>query len=117
MSTLDDDIARIAALRGRPAAHYADRSQFIDRPKLTRDHVERLFLPTAATRDEMRALDRLPQASREFVRDCPHPLNTLAWEGLLQNFPEADLIAAARNRITWPSLTTNRSSPRSSRRR
>lgn len=119
MASLDDDIARIAALRGRKASDYADPSKFVAKPQLRRDHVEHLFLPTGSPRDEMRALDRLPPASREFVRDCPHPLNTLAWEGLLANFPEADIIAAARSRTRWPSiaLTPNPSLRRSRRRR
>lgn len=113
--SLDDDIARIAALRGRKASDYADPERFVARPQLTPAHVANVFRMSPNGVDDIRAWDRLPSASREFIRESPRPINALVWAGLLANFAEPDLIATARSMIKWPSPPPSRPSRRSRR--
>lgn len=101
--SLKDDIARVAALRGRSAADYADPNRF--RPRLTPAAAVQVFRMGMDGVADALAFDRLPEASRTFLRECPQPINARLWEGLLATFAESDIIAAVRSLVTWPSTS------------
>lgn len=111
--SLDADIARIAALRGRKASDYANPPS---KPKPRREHVERIFHMGPDGKTDVLAVDALPAASRAFLRESPRQINALIWADLLANYAETDLIEAARSMIRWPSPPPP-SSPRSRHRR
>jgi hypothetical protein len=94
MSSLEDDIARIAALRGRRAEDYTDVAVARRHP-LPGATLATIEKPGPGAADDVEACDRLPPRSREFIRNHPHALNARAWEGaLLSGFSEEQIIRA-----------------------
>lgn len=98
MTELDDDIARIAALRGRKAEDYAPEAVAQRRRVVpTARAIAALFHPTESERNNLDLTDALPEASRLFLRECPLVLNTDIWANALEaGVTEADLIKAAQ---------------------
>lgn len=94
MSALDDDLARVAALRGKPAEDYVGKAA--PSPRLTRQTLLLVFQLQPATERDLAAYDALPPTSRTFIRECPLPINALVWASALEIFGEAALIDAAR---------------------
>lgn len=82
---LDDDIARIAALRGKPANYYterqADRARSIPPETLTH-----LFTLSQDWRREQAVYDHLPARSREYISECILPINAQWWDSLLDHY-------------------------------
>ena len=84
MTMLEDDLARIAALRGRPANYYTDSGARPERP-LSPALLDNLFsMPPNPARD-LRSYDRLPPESRRFVSESPLPINAAVYRALLEN--------------------------------
>ena len=84
MSEVDPNIARIAALRGKPVNYYIarqDKTPPIDRVPV--DWFGRVFNGNPDWARDMRSFDRLPARSREFLRSSPLPLNAEWWDTLL----------------------------------
>lgn len=84
MTTLDDDIARIAALRGRTPEQAARAIAAAHAPRYPqRSEVDRILVMTPDTDLDLRAYEALPPKSRAFIRESPRPLNACAWAELL----------------------------------
>lgn len=83
MTTEADDIARIAALRGRPANYYADlqRSQA---DRVSDQTVGRIYVMQPNALADLRAFDHLPEVSRAFIRESVMPLNALNYDHVLE---------------------------------
>lgn len=94
MSSLEDDIARIAALRGRPAPNYQADAQRQAR-HLPSGYAARLFSGNPNPRDDLAFFDRLPQRSRDFIRECWWPLNAGWWAEILIGGVPEDVICDA----------------------
>lgn len=84
MTALDNDISRIAALRGRTPEQAARAIAAAHAPRYPHRHeVDRIFAMSGATDDDFRAYEALPPKSRAFIRESPRPLNAVAWADLL----------------------------------
>jgi len=84
VTTLEDDIARIAALRGKPTNYYTDPALRPERP-LSQQLLDNLFsMPPSPERD-LRFYDQLPDESRRFVSEAPLPINAAVYGALIQN--------------------------------
>lgn len=93
MSRLDDDIARIAALRGRPVNYYTDRQTERTRA-IPPDQIGHLFAPSPDWARDLRVYDRLPARSRGYISDAVLPLNAQWWRSLLDAYgPEEEIIS------------------------
>lgn len=77
------DIARIAALRGRDANYYA-RMQQSQAERVSDQVVGSIYRMQPDSRADLRAFDRLPEASRAFVRESVMPLNALNYDSVLE---------------------------------
>lgn len=91
MSELDEEIARIAALRGRPVTDFTERPK----PKgVAVEQLERLLRPSPASKSEQFLLDDLPGASRALIANWECMLNVYVWNSLLDVHDEDYLIKA-----------------------
>lgn len=93
MPTLDEDIARIAALRGRSAEPYVAAAH--QPPRLTRPAVMRILTPNPHPQHDIAFFDALPAKSREFIRGREEPLNAMWWTHLLHETKDEDAIIKA----------------------
>lgn len=77
-----DDIARIAALRGRSLNYYAKLQSEISAaiPDQTFAHI---WFGNPNWQDDIEAFDRLPRRSRQFISMCPLQLSSAWWESIL----------------------------------
>lgn len=93
--SLESDIERIARLRGKPANDYTAK---LNAPRqLNIQLLANAFSSNGNQRDDMRMSDRLPKASRDFIRDCPIWISSVIYASLLENAPsEASMIATMR---------------------
>lgn len=104
MSQLDDDIARIAALRGRGAdapALIAEQARG-DR-RIAWAQVDMLFSAPADPERDMLAYDELPEALRDCFRRAPtlKPMNATAALSLLEAGKSVDaIIGAVQQRLS-----------------
>lgn len=97
MGELQDDIARIAALRGRPAANYVAEAERLDRAgrRIAASEITDLFNVPADVRLDFRAFDRLPAKSREALRELPINASAVKYADLLMRMgQEVGLIYA-----------------------
>lgn len=85
MSQLDADIARIAALRGRPANYYVDRQAERTR-RIAPEQIGHLFTLSPDWTRDLRVYDRLPPRSRGYISDSVLPLNAQWWRSLLDEY-------------------------------
>ena len=103
MTTLDEDIARIAALRGKPVEHYtaAEARRREARRMINPLTLGRIGTPSSDARLDLAAYDRLPERSRRFIISCAAPINALVWRDLLADLDgdEDALIDAVRAAI------------------
>jgi len=81
MTDLADDIARIAALRGRHVANYEQIER--DRRKVSHAEIVGLFRVPDAMYDEMREFDRLPATSRQALSNLPLNASAIRYKALL----------------------------------
>lgn len=83
--SLESDIARIAALRGKPVNYYTERPAERVRgiPPETIGH---LFALSQDWRREQRVYDRLPARSREYISEAVLPINAQWWHSLLDQY-------------------------------
>ena len=94
MPTLDDEIARVAALRGCGVADvHAAASERRRYP--TRPEVEVILRSNPDPADDLAHFDILPSRSRAFIRDQQRPLNAHVWAELLQRVGDEDEIIKA----------------------
>ena len=95
MTQLEDDIARVAALRRKDAAPYQEAAK---RPKESVYSFSDLFAMHGHRAVDMDAYDRLPALSREEVGLAPRPINATVWFELIKEFGgnERALIAQYR---------------------
>lgn len=103
MSTLEDDIARIAALRGRGAETEAlvERQAHVER-RIAWAAVDMLFQPNPDPQADMLAFDELPRALRDCFRAAPvdKPMNARAALDLVATGKSVDaIIAAVQHRL------------------
>ena len=99
MSTLEDDIARIAALRGRTVADVLASAEAHKR-KLPIAVIDTILHPTSDSRADLEFFDALPADSRAFLREHEKMLNAVAWAGALEaGYDEALLIEAVEWRL------------------
>lgn len=105
MTSLQDEIARIAALRGKPANYYTAPEAMT--PERLSERVPahvwaNLFtmVPSQIPAD-LQHCDRLPQASRTFVKELPIPLNAAVYRSILTaaNGSEDCVISLVQARI------------------
>lgn len=80
--TLEDDIARIAALRGRPAESYLHP---VPLAPVKSAAFNLLWSMDADTAADLEALDRLPERSRELLTNSPRPMNARVWRSILDS--------------------------------
>lgn len=104
MLDLDDDIARIAKLRGHDPSAVAAKAAEIDRvdSKLSPGQVKSLFQASPTMMAEIDAYDALPDASRQFIRDCPLNVSALKFGDALKAVDgrEVELISLAQEAAT-----------------
>ncbi len=96
MSDLADDIARIAALRGRPVADYEriDREQ----RRISAAQVRGIFLVPNNRAGEFRAYDELPERSRMVLSELPVNASAIYYRQLLSQIRDENaLIRAVRD--------------------
>jgi len=86
MNALEDDIARIAALRGQSADAYIDanRSAQAIAMRIGPAAVRRSFVLSERPRDDYAVFDLLPPLSRQLLRESPVPINSIAYWDLLE---------------------------------
>lgn len=98
--SLDDDIARVARLRGKdPSTYLGDKPA----PQLGRPQLSRLFEMSSDFARDIEAYDRLPKRSREEIDAADRPLNSRVWLGFLQQLDgdEGALISQWRAYLAW----------------
>lgn len=92
MSELEDDLARVAALRGHdPAAYATPQAQDTHAWRLARDTIQNpnamrhLFVGSPDMVDrELAVTDTLPPMARAFVKDAPIYVNAIAVANVLE---------------------------------
>lgn len=100
MADIDDDIARIAALRGRSAADYGEaRRRFIPVPSL-----ELLLHMGKDPVADLQSLDLMPTASRALLTTWERPINAMVWLSLLDQYDDEDFLI--RTFRAWYAQTT-----------
>lgn len=100
--SLEDDIARLAALRGKPAANYTAEAQRMAREarRVHSSEVVSVFRMMADTRSDFRAYDALPRASRLMLRELPVNASAVKYADLLIRMEsERSLIDAIRDHL------------------
>lgn len=104
MSQLDDDIARIAALRGRGAdAPELIAEQARGERRIAWADVDLIFKPNPEVYADIAAYDALPERLRLFLREhsVAAPLNAMAVMRLLQSGKTMDdIIGAVQQRLS-----------------
>lgn len=103
MTDLDDDIARVAALRGRGAETQAlqDRQAHLKR-RVAWSEIDDVLKAPADPHADMLAYDELPQALRDCFREAPtlKPINAVAALRLVEAGREVDsIIEAVQHRL------------------
>ncbi len=93
MGQLEDDIARIAALRGRQPEELLERARRGRFPE--RHEAEAILRANPNVDRDLDWYDRLPAKSREFIRSQTIPLNAAAWYSLLHETGNEDEIIKA----------------------
>ena len=85
MPDLDADIARIAALRGRPAQAYVEAAADLEvqRTHIGRQRAVAAFNGDGDGRGDLRHYDALPARSRAFLRDAPTWISAKHWLDML----------------------------------
>ncbi len=92
--SLDDDIARVAALRGKPVANYVEAER--DRRRIHSSQVRDLF--KMASKGDMRAYDALPRRSRLILSELPINASAVKYRALLAHMQsETGLVEAVRD--------------------
>lgn len=81
MTTLDEDIARIAAMRGRTAADYEKPRSYV-----TTVELNGLLQMDSNTLADLAALDDLTADSRALVTTWERPINARAWRSLEERY-------------------------------
>lgn len=86
MSALDDDIARIAQLRGVDPANYQREAHSVEAlaRKLGPLRVRSIFFAPRNAALDIRIYDELPRASRLFLRDAMVNISALKYSELLE---------------------------------
>lgn len=93
MAELDDEIARIAALRGKPVNYYTERAEARrEGYELHANTIAAIFSPHPDPRRDLRAYDRLPAEVRTFVSESTLQLNASAIAGVAQEISPERLI-------------------------
>lgn len=108
MSTLEDDLARIAALRGRPVENYIAEAKRLDGRQrgVHSSQLVDLFRLDGDYRREMRAYDRLPPRSRLVLSEAPICPSASKYADLLaRSGDEVFLIDALRDCL--PGIVRN----------
>lgn len=84
--TPDNEIARIARLRGRDPANYQAAESGVERTakKISAQRVRSLFFPPPEPRMELLVYDALPLASRVFLREAPLNMSAIKYSELLE---------------------------------
>lgn len=100
MTALDDDIARIAALRGRTAADYEKPRAYI-----TTIELETLLRMDGNTKADLAALDDLAEESRALLATWERPINARAWRSLEERYGAEMVCRIFR---AWYQQTTGR---------
>lgn len=97
MTDLAADIARIAALRGKPVAGYlaADR---LNR-RISADHVRGIFQVPEAPLAEFRAWERLPARSRMALMELPLQTSAQRYSNLLSLIRDEQVLLEAVNDV------------------
>jgi hypothetical protein len=95
---LDEDIARVAAMRGQNTAEALAKAARLAQPDLKRDMVALILKPSPDERQDIRWFDMLPPASRAFIRECETPLSSTWWAWNLHEsgYQEDELIKAVQ---------------------
>lgn len=91
MPDLQDDIARIAALRGRTAADYV-----APRVSISTHELGSLLIMRPDPAGDLEAIDEMSAASREIVTTWERPINAQAWLSLADRYGEEVLIRIFR---------------------
>lgn len=88
--TVDDDIARIARLRGRDPANYqrATVSAETVARKLGPQRVRSIFLAPQDNRLDLLVYDALPLASRVFLREATVHISAIKYSELLEEIAD-----------------------------
>lgn len=104
---IDDDIARIAALRGKPVEHYqaAAAAQRAAAQAISFNDVLGLMTqPENGVARDLRAYESLPAASRAFLREFPFSVSAVKFCDMIERVGDEALVLAAMQR--WlPALT------------
>jgi hypothetical protein len=103
VTTLGQDIARIAALRGsRPVENYIAETQEIDLRKRTVSaaEVRSLFRLDANIGRDLKIYDRLPSRSRMVIAEAPICMSATKYADLLMRMRDEEaLIEAVRDQL------------------
>lgn len=96
--TLEDDIARVAKLRGvmteaAQAQARARQQQLVEYDAIT------VFMGFGRPEVEMAAFDQLPLASRRVITGLDVSVSAIQWRLLLRTHDEAALIAAVQRHV------------------
>jgi len=93
--SLESDIERIALLRGKKPEEYTAK---LNAPRqINAQLLANVFRGNGDIRSEMKVFDRLPVASREFIRSSPIWISACVWRALLDGAPsEASMIVTMR---------------------
>jgi hypothetical protein len=115
--TLEDDVARIAALRGKPVDGYLDADGRVVNAQvyLSDEQIGTLFIAMGEPKRDVAGFDDLPPASRAFIRDCPVHVCGVKWgDALRMCRNEQALIRAAQRFVdeNLPYDTRHRYGPR-----
>lgn len=105
MSDLDEEIARIAALRGRSMAEVGELQarQALEQRRIPWSAIDQLFSPHVDPWADMLAYDELPAALRACFREAQtiKPMNaTMALELLAQGKGVDAIVGAVRQRLS-----------------
>ncbi len=94
MPNLEDDIARIAAMRGRPVESVllAERQRRL----ISCDDVARLFGPLPESASEFAAMERLSADARSVIREAPETMSACRYHTLVPRHGEAATLGAIR---------------------
>lgn len=83
MSTLEDDIARIARLRGRDPAELIQKARSGPTYPIPVQLLSMIFMSDGDVRHELDAHDRLPAKSRRFITEAPRFISSRIWRDAL----------------------------------
>lgn len=85
--TLEDDIARVACLRGRDPGNYHRKVNSVEEiaQRLGSKRVRSIFFAITDPTFDIRVYDALPMASRVFIREAPVHISALKYSELLED--------------------------------